>query len=409
MGEYLNLAKFSTRLMLQQIRNAHKQFDNRVSGMYHKATLEGSIISTRTFRLSHRQTAAMVAALTLVLAPATAFADQFDDQINAIKAQQSATQAQANAAAAQASTYQGQLDRLNGQAAAIRSAIAVNQAKYIQTQQRITDNEAQLEQQKTVLSANIKQMYLDSSTTPLEALVGSNSLSEYFDNQEYQDKVKDKIQAAMSSIQMLQEQLAKESDQLQHILTDEKAQQSQVAVLQQQAQDLVNQYQGQEAAYESQVRQQNSQIASLKAQQAAAMAARFGGAPGSGPACGGGYPGKWCEVPQDSVVDSWGMYNRECVSYTAWRESVNGKYVPYGMGNANQWPGAAQAHGIQTGSTPRVGAVAIWYVGSYGHAMYVEQVYGDGSFLVSQYNYGENGTYSTMRVGAGSGFTFIYF
>lgn len=351
----------------------------------------------------------MVAALTLIMAPATAVADQFDDQINALQNQANANQAQANAAAAQASTYQGELDRLNGQAAAIRGAIAANQAKYTQTQQRIADNEAQLDQQKLVLGANIKQMYLDSSTTPLEALVGSNSLSDYFDKQEYQDKVKDKIQSAMASIQELQAQLEKESAQLEHILADEKAQQAQVVALQQQAQALVNQFQGQEAAYEAQVRQNNSQISSLRAQQAAAMAARFGGAAGTGPACGGGYPGKWCNVPQDSTVDSWGMYNRECVSYTAWRESVNGKYVPYGMGNANQWPAAARANGIPTGSTPRAGAVAIWYVGSYGHAMYVEQVYGDGSFLVSQYNYGENGTYSTMVVGANSGFTFIYF
>lgn len=365
--------------------------------------------------MSHRHTAALAAALTLVLAPATATADQFDAQINALQNQANANQAQANAAAAQASTYQGELDRLNGQAAAIQAAIAANQAKYAQTQQRIADNESQLAQQKQVLGANIKQMYLDSSTTPLEALVGSNSLSDYFDQQEYQDKVKDKIQSAMATILQLQDQLKKESDQLTHILADEKTQQSQVATLQQQAQALVNQFQGQEAAYETQVRQNNAQISSLRAQQAAAMAAQYGSAPGNGPACGGGYPAKWCEIPQDSVVDSWGMYNRECVSYTAWRESVNGKYVPYGMGNANQWPAAARANGIPTGSTPRVGSVAIWlyYANgqplTYGHAMYVEQVYGDGSFLVSQYNYGENGTYSTMRVGAGSGFTFIYF
>jgi peptidoglycan DL-endopeptidase CwlO len=353
--------------------------------------------------------AATVAALTLVLAPATALADQFDDQIAALKVQAAANQAQANAAAAQASTYQAEVDRLNAQAAGIRSLIRVNQLKYQQTQARIADNEAQLNQQKQVLGANIKQMYLDSSTTPLEALVGSNSLSDYFDKQEYQDKVKDKIQSAMASIQQLQEQLKKESDQLSHILTDEKNQEAQVATLQQQAQALVNQYAGQEASYEANVRQQNAQMSSLRAQQAAAMAARFGGAPGNGPACGGGYPGKWCNIPQDSAVDSWGMYNRECVSYTAWRESVEGNYVPYGMGNANQWPAAAQRAGIPTGSTPRAGSVAIWYIGSYGHAMYVEEVYGDGSFLVSQYNYGENGTYSTMRVGANSGFTFIYF
>jgi len=34
---------------------------------------------------------------------------------------------------------------------------------------------------------------------------------------------------------------------------------------------------------------------------------------------GDDYPAKWKDVPQDSMFDDWGMYNRECVSFVAWR------------------------------------------------------------------------------------------
>ena len=123
----------------------------------------------------------------------------------------------------------------------------------------------------------------------------------------------------------------------------------------------------------------------------------------------GGYPAKWDDAPQDSMLDSWGTYNRECVSYAAWKVYQTYGNMPYwgGVGNANQWVGDAQRAGIPTGSTPRVHSVAIWMHGYYGHAMWVEQVSGD-MIYVSQYNYDLHGHYSEMWVN-GSQFTYIYF
>lgn len=81
--------------------------------------------------------------------------------------------------------------------------------------------------------------------------------------------------------------------------------------------------------------------------------------------------------------------------------------MPYGLGNANQWPGGAAARGIAVDGNPRVGDVAILMSGPYGHAMYVESVSG-GNITVSQYNYGLDGRYSTMTIPA-SGLRFIHF
>lgn len=123
----------------------------------------------------------------------------------------------------------------------------------------------------------------------------------------------------------------------------------------------------------------------------------------------GGYPTKWAEMRQDSTLDSWGMYNRECVSYAAWKVYQTYGSMPYwgGVGNANQWPGDARRAGIATGTTPQAHSVAISMAGYYGHAMWVEKVSGTMVY-VSQYNYDLRGDYSEMWVN-GSRFTYIYF
>jgi surface antigen len=184
--------------------------------------------------------------------------------------------------------------------------------------------------------------------------------------------------------------------------------------------------QDQQAAYTKQIQSNNSQISSLRAQQLAANQRLVGSGKVtiiSGGSCGGGYPGSaagpwgnWgCNYGLDASVDNWGMYNRECVSYTAWKVYQAYGYMPNwgGVGNANQWPGDADRYNIPRGSTPKVGSVAIgtnsYYFGSVGHAMWVEAVYGDGTILVSQYNFAGPGQYSTMRISASLMSTFIYF
>lgn len=154
---------------------------------------------------------------------------------------------------------------------------------------------------------------------------------------------------------------------------------------------------------------QQQEIAKLQAAQVVANQS-LDGVVVAGDPSHGGYPAQWDNpVPQDSLLDSWGMYNRECVSYTAWKVYQTYGSMPYwgGEGNANQWVGDAKAAGIPTGSTPQVHSVAISMRGYYGHAMWVEAVSGN-MIYVSQYNYLLNGQYSEMWVN-GSSFTYIYF
>jgi hypothetical protein len=70
-------------------------------------------------------------------------------------------------------------------------------------------------------------------------------------------------------------------------------------------------------------------------------------------------------------------------------------------GNANQWLAGAKASGYATGSTPRVGAIIQTNEGWVGHVGYVEEVYGDGSFSLSEMNYAGFGVVSHRKLTTG--------
>lgn len=361
----------------------------------------------------------------------TASADQYDDQINALQQQASAAQGQANQYQAQANDYQQKVNQLQAQINALQAQINLNQAEYTQVQSEIAANQAKLDQEKVVLGANIKQLYLDSTVSPLEMLASTSNISQFLDQQQYQDKVKNSIQDAMTQVEQLQATLDGQQKQLTTILNNLHGQQTQVASTKSEMDSLLALAQSNAAAANAQVQSANSQISGLRAQQAA-MWARMSNTNGNGSIgafqfknlsfggnCGGGYPGYLCNAGVDSTVDSWGMLNRECVSYVAYKIAASGRHMPYwgGSGNAYQWPSDAVRSGIPVDGTPRAGDAVIApasMIGGVGHAMYVEYVEGGGYVHVQQYNLwpsesGPYGIYSEMDLKVVPGLEFIHF
>jgi surface antigen len=350
------------------------------------------------------------AALMLLIGGATAVhADQYDEQIKALNAQNSQAQNVVNSLTAQAGSYQAAIDQLQAQIDAVRAQIAANQAQQAVLQQQMTDAQNKITEQKKYLADDIRSMYIDGQLSTIEELATSKNLSDYVDKEEYRITAQDQMNQTIKEITALQIQLQQQKAELDTLLASQQQQNEQLAAAESQQQQMLAYTEGQRSAYNAQISANSGRIAELRRQQIIANS-RFIGAAGSGPACGGGYPAKWCEIGQDTVIDTWGMYNRECVSYTAFRVAASGRYMPYwgGYGNANQWDDNARAAGIPVDTNPRVGDVAISNGGTYGHAMYVEAVNGDGSIFVSQYNAALDGRYSTKTINP-SGLYFIHF
>ncbi len=346
-------------------------------------------------------------------------ADNFDAQIQQLQAQNASNKDASNQLAAQASSYADAIAKLQEQVDALQQAIFNTQKQSDDTQKAMDAAQVQLDHQKVVLGENIKAMYLEGKVSTLEILASSSNLSDFVNKQEYRNTVQSKIKTTLDKVTALKLTLQKQQETLQALLKDQQTQQASLNATQSQQSQLLAYTEGQKAAYDSQIKSNQSQIATLRAQQLAANH-RLGGTAVAGDPGHGGYPAKWdYPVGQDTLTDDYGMYNRECVSYTAWKVKQTYGYMPYWGGwdiygpgtntggNANQWINDANHAGIPTGSVPKVGSVAISLGGAYGHAMWVEAVSGD-TIYVSQYNYDLAGHYSEMSIN-GSGLTYIYF
>ncbi len=360
--------------------------------------------------IKSRAVALVVLGLAVAGSVAITHADQYDDQINSLQAQNNNTQGIVNGLQNQAASYQGVIDQLQAQINATEAALSANQAQQASLQQQITDNQNKLALQKKALGQDVKDMYIDGQLTTIEELATSKSLSDYVDKEEYRTAVQNKMNSTIKEIAALQVELQNQKAQLDVMIASEQQQRDSLASAEAQQQNLLSFNEGQQSAYNAQIAANSGQMAELRRQQIAANARFIGGA-GSGPACGGGYPARWCEIPQDTAIDNWGMYNRECVSYTAFRVAASGRYMPYwgGRGDANQWDDNARDDGIPVDGNPQPGDVAISNGGAYGHAMYVENVNGDGTIDISQYNAALDGRYSTRSHLSVGSLVFIHF
>ena len=352
-------------------------------------------------------------------------AQTFQEQIDALQAQNAANQSALSELESQAASYADVITKLQQQIDGLQASINANMDLQAELQRQIAAAQAEIERQRGILAEDVKAMYVDGTPSTIETLMSSNDLSEFVDKQEYRSRVQAKLQDTLKKIAELEKQLQEQKAKVEQLIRDMQIQQSQLSADRAKQWELLNMNEEKQAEYDALIKANNSKVAELRAAQAAANRKLSGGT-ASGVVAGdpgrGGYPastpspwgGNWgTNYPLDNTIDNWGMYNRECVSYTSWKVYSTYGYMPYwgGVGNANQWPGNAARAGIPTGSTPKVGSVAVWNVGYYGHVMWVERVNEDGSVWISQFNYDFRGNYSEMLVSASmaSNLTYIYF
>ncbi|HET8991825.1 MAG TPA: CHAP domain-containing protein [Candidatus Saccharimonadales bacterium] len=356
-------------------------------------------------------------------------------QINNLSNQNAQAQQNVGSLQSQAQSYQGAIDALNAQITSVQNQLSANQAKQVSLEQQITANEQEIAAKKSTLADDVKTMYVDGQMTTLEELATSQNLSDFVDKQQYQAVVQNQLDAIIQQIDTLQQQLQSQQQQVTGLIATEQTQNAQLSNAEAQQQQLLSYNQSQQDAYNQQIAADNSNISALNARLAALNTVSGQSIDARGN-CGGGYPasatnqsgGNWgCDFPKDDgYVDNWNMYNRECVSYTAYMA-----FTKYGVstnqwGDAYEWIAAAESHGYTVDQTPTAGSIAIrnrapdWMIpnspdfGDVGHAMYVDSANSDGTITVQEFNEYYNGTYDQRTFDPSSyadrgGLYFIHF
>lgn len=335
----------------------------------------------------------MAASSPVAFLTAPTEARDFSAEIQAVQNQIDQYNAEASRLAGEANTLQNEVARLDNEKAKIQAQLDITQAEHDKLVADIQANEKKIANNQQALGKTMADMYVDDDISPLEMLASSKNIADYVDKQTQRSSVRDSLSATITEIKRLKAELEKQKVEVQQKLDDMTSQRNLLASKQAEQQSLLDNTKGQEAAYqrlsaEGQAKRQELERQQQIAIAAALKAAGVGGGAVAGDPSKGGYPAYLANAPMDTLVDPWGMYNRECVSYTAWKVYQKNGRMPYwgGVGNANQWPGNARAAGIPTGSTPRAGSVGVMSAGYYGHVVWVESVNGDGTINISQYN-----------------------
>lgn len=369
----------------------------------------------------------LIAVLTGSFFVAPVLADRFDVQINQLQDENNQKKDKVQALQIEANSLQGAINALQSQISGLEGQIQSNQTARSSLEDQITKLEIRLEEQKDLLGENIKEMYLEGQISTLEMLASSRDLSEFVDKEQYRNSVKDKIKTTLDEINALNLQLKTQKNKIEKLIAEQEQLKSQIAAQKGEQDRLLGLNQGQRAAFEQEIKGNQSKIDELKRQQTLENIRLFGG--GSGTVGGGGYP--WGRAaclhngqvegacPNydwaiDGSVWNWqtgGYGYRNCTDWVAYRVRVAGGHVPAGLGNANSWDDRAPSYGYGVGSAPRRGAAAVSNSGFYGHVMYVEEVNGDGSVVVSDYNRTGLGTFNmtTLSASQASSLRYVYF
>lgn len=359
-----------------------------------------------------------IAVLLMSVFTPAASAAKFDKQIDQLKQNNSNAQAKKQELNREAVTLSGTVAALQAEIASLDGQIKQTHAKVDGLKQDIVKAEADLAQQRELLSLNMREMYTGNDITTLEMLASSRNFSSFLDQSQYRESVQEKIDATTHRIEKLMERLDKEKQSVEKLLSDQQAMQNNLAARRAESARLLSFNESQQQAFQNEMNANSARVAELQRKQAGENLKGFVSQPSpakinvkAAPKSNHGSSYPWANTPfPNSMPDPWGMYKRQCVSYTAWKVSASGRHMPYwgGRGDAKKWDDNARSAGIPVDGNPRAGDVAISNSGNYGHAMYVESVNGDGTINVSQYNADWKGNYSEGRRKA-SGLSFIHF
>jgi surface antigen len=323
-------------------------------------------------------------------------ADDLQPLIDAVTRQIQDNQAIVNQKQAEGDTLQNRLTAIQAELTAARSNLELTRLRIEQTKTDRKKTEAELEKTTELLRQNITAAYKQGDISPMEVFASSENLSDFVGRQEYYDSLRNKIIDNVNSIKTAKKQLEEFSRQLRIKEEQEQLEEEAIAAKEAEQAELLAKTRGDEAAYRALVEADTTRLETLRAQQAAAIAAQ---SLGRDYELTTDYPWAAVEPFPSRGVDPWGFYYRQCTSYAAWKRASIGRPIPawgfLGPANAKLWPEWAGKFGMRVDTTPEVGAVAVYPVGEYGHVMIVEGIVSNGAqVLVSEFNADWGGRFS---------------
>lgn len=177
-----------------------------------------------------------------------------------------ANKAQAEELARQGDTLKSAIAGLDVQIQQQTTQIELTNVKIKQLQLELDNTQKELDRQKGLLKANMRALYKRGDASSVELIVGSDSFSQYIDEQEYLERLKIGIQDSTEQVIALKQKIAKQQQDQKDQLKILEVSKATLDSTRASRAKLLAETQGQESAFRGKVEE-------LKKQQAAAEAA----------------------------------------------------------------------------------------------------------------------------------------
>ena len=217
---------------------------------------------------------AVIVSLSMMVSPFDiASADQFDNQIAELEAQNAEHTHEVDALMLRANNLKDAIRKLQSRINDLQANIKANKTKSKQLKKDIKQAEIELEQQQKTLGQNIKLMYIEDEISTFEMLATSKDLGEFMDKQQYRDVVGDKISAQVEKIKQLKKKLAAQRKEVERLIKEDEAMRHEIGEQKAEQDRLLAMNESEQSKFNAQVAVNNQKIDELRAAQAALAAA----------------------------------------------------------------------------------------------------------------------------------------
>jgi septal ring factor EnvC (AmiA/AmiB activator) len=141
------------------------------------------------------------------------------------------------------------IGELDGEISSATQQINTTAGKIDQLTSQLQQKQRELEQAKDLLALNMQALYKRGDASTVELIVGSDSFSEYIDEQEYLERIKTGIQEAARKVIKIKKQVKAQREQKTEELAKQEAAKSGLDNLRGQRADLLEKTRGEEAEY----------------------------------------------------------------------------------------------------------------------------------------------------------------
>ena len=294
-------------------------------------------------------------------------------------------------------TLKGEIAALEAENRSLEASIKADRAIVEDLKTQIIETENKITNLKTGLASIIINSHFDTSDKDvITILASSKTISDIAEKHSRENTVKDQIALYSEEIEDAKNELEAQKVTAENKVAEQEAKQAQIAA----NKEIIKQkLSGAQATANSAQNQANNQKAIVDAAKKAAMEAQQGSS-GVSVYINGYYDTYPYHYSCPGGIDSRsviGGYMCECVSYTGWKVQEAYGVSIYSWGNALDWDTSARRSGFRVDNEPEAGSVAVSHYGGYGHVMWVENVHGDGTIDITEYNY-NYGSFSARRI-----------